>query len=166
MRAKVEPSKLQGHSMMPSEMKLIGFLLVFTTVLSCSGADETQSAGPPPRCIENLNVDCTDVLYPSSAYSTIFEKLVQPQCAIGSSCHGANGAMGGLVLANADEAYDALLGTKGGTKHVVPGDPTCSPLMVRLESRDANFQMPRGSRFSEPALCNFIQWIKQGAQKN
>ena len=74
--------------------------------------------------------------------------------------------MGGLVLVNADDTYDALLGVKGGVKRVLPHDPKCSPLMGRLASRDPNFQMPRGSPFGEAELCDFVQWIKQGAAKN
>jgi hypothetical protein len=59
-----------------------------------------------------------------------------------------------------------LLGLKGGTKRVVPRNAACSPLMVRLESSDPNFQMPRGSRLTDAQLCDFVQWIQAGAQKN
>jgi hypothetical protein len=38
--------------------------------------------------------------------------------------------------------------------------------MVRLESRDNNFVMPQGMRLTEEALCDFVLWIKDGAQKN
>ena len=106
------------------------------------------------------------MLHDPPLYSTIYREIIQPQCTAGSSCHSADAAMGGLVLANADDTYDALLGVKGGTKRVVPLDPACSPLMLRLTSRDPNFVMPKGSRLSEPAICDFVQWIKQGAQKN
>jgi hypothetical protein len=139
---------------------------VAALLFSCSGAEEAKGPPPPPACVENLNVDCTVLLHSPPVYSKIYPDLIQPQCAIGSSCHGANGAMGGLVLATADEAYEGLLGTKGGTKRVIPFDPVCSPLMVRLESHDPAIQMPPGNRLSEPALCDFIQWIKQGAAKN
>jgi hypothetical protein len=132
-------------------------------VASCSGGDPPQAPAPP--CVENLNVDCTDVFY-EPTYTNIYTKTLELQCTLGSNCHSAAGAMGGLVLATADGAYDALLGLKGGTKRVVPYDPTCSPLMVRLESRDNNFVMPQGMRLSEFALCDFMQWIKNGAQKN
>jgi hypothetical protein len=132
----------------------------------CSGGDDNGNPSPRPPCIENLNVDCTELRIDPPVYGRIFGEIMHPQCAVGSSCHGTEGAMGGLVLATADEAYDALLGLKGGTKHVLPNDPKCSPLMVRLESRDPNFQMPRGSRLTEPELCDFVQWIKKGAQKN
>jgi hypothetical protein len=131
----------------------------------CSG-DGDGNPPPPPPCVDNLNVDCTQVAWSPPLYSTIYEKIIQPQCTIGSSCHSADAAMGGLALANADDAYDALLGLKGGTKRVIPNDPKCSPLMVRLESHDPNYVMPRGSRLLEVELCDFVQWIKLGAQKN
>jgi hypothetical protein len=135
-----------------------------TALAGCGGDDSSSSDGS--TCIENLNTGCTDLLYTPPVYPTIFEKILVPQCALGSSCHGSDGAMGGLAITDADRTYDTLLGTKGGVKRVIPHDPTCSPLMLRLESRDPNFLMPRGSRLSEPALCVFVQWIKAGAQRD
>jgi hypothetical protein len=132
---------------------------------ACSGVDEAPGPDAPPECVENLNLTCTPLDDPP-IYPTIYQKLIQPQCTLGSGCHSTDGAMGGLVLGNADDTYDALLGLKGGTKHIVASDAACSPLMVRLESRDPNFQMPRGSRFSEAELCDFVKWIQAGAQKN
>jgi hypothetical protein len=141
------------------------FAVVAMSLTQCSGDGDDNPPAPPP-CVADLNVGCTDVRYDPPVYSTIFQKIIQPQCTLGSSCHSADAAMGGLVLANADDTYDALLGLKGGTKRVLPNDPKCSPLMVRLESRDPNYVMPRGSRLLETELCDFVQWIKQGAQKN
>ncbi len=135
------------------------------SLTQCSSGDDGKPS-PAPLCAENLNVDCSELRIDPPVYSRIFTDIIHPQCSLGSSCHGTDGAMGGLVLATADDTYDALLGSKGGTKRVLPNDPKCSPLMVRLESRDPNFQMPRGSRLTEPELCDFVQWIKQGAQKN
>jgi Planctomycete cytochrome C len=153
---------------MKAHLTVMAIAVVASTpaLSACSGGDETRLPGAPPACVENLNVDCTELLHDPPVYATIFRDLIQPQCAVGSGCHGADGAMGGLVLADADETYDTLLGLKGGTKRVLPGDPACSPLMVRLESRDPNFVMPRGSRLPDPALCDFVQWIKRGAQRN
>jgi hypothetical protein len=137
------------------------------SLMHCSGGDDDGNPPTPPQCVENLNVDCTDVAHSPPLYSTIFREIIQKQCALGSSCHGTDGAMGGLVLASANDTYDALLGLKAGTtKRVLPNDPKCSPLMVRLESRDPDYVMPRGSRLTEPELCEFVQWIKQGAPKN
>jgi hypothetical protein len=132
----------------------------------CSEGDDNGPPPPPPPCVENLNVDCTELLYRPPIYSNIFAKSIEKTCTLGSSCHSADGAMGGLVLVNADDTYDALLGVKGGVKRVLPNDPKCSPLMVRLASRDPNYVMPRGDPFEPPELCDFVQWIKQGAAKN
>jgi len=140
-------------------------LLTCTLYGTACGVDEAPGPAAPPDCVENLNLNCSPSDDPP-IYPTIYPTLIQPQCTLGSSCHSADGAMGGLVLAKADDTYDTLLGLKGGTKYVVPGDAACSPLMVRLESHDPNFQMPRGSRFSEPQLCDFVKWIQAGAQKN
>jgi hypothetical protein len=131
---------------------------------ACSGSD-VNSQSPPPPCVENLNLSC-NVLHDPPIYPTIYKQIIQPQCTLGSGCHSTDGAMGGLVLANAEDTYDALLGLKGGTKRVVPRDAACSPLMVRLESHDPNFQMPRGSRLSDAELCDFVKWIQAGASEN
>jgi hypothetical protein len=143
-------------------------IALFTCALygtACNGVDQAPGPDAPPDCVENLNLNCAPIDDPP-IYSTIYQVRIQPQCTLGSGCHSADAAMGGLVLTNADDTYGTLLGLKGGTKHVVPGDAACSPLMVRLESHDPNFQMPRGSRLTEPELCDFVKWIQAGAQKN
>jgi hypothetical protein len=142
-------------------------IALFTCALceaACSGPDVT-SQSPPPTCVDDLNFTCA-VQDDPPVYSTIYKRIIQPQCTLGSSCHSTDGAMGGLVLANAEETYDALLGVKGGAKRVVPRDAACSPLVVRLESHDPNFQMPRGSRLTDAELCDFVKWIQAGAQDN
>jgi hypothetical protein len=132
----------------------------------CSAGDDGSNPTPPPQCVEKLDVDCSVLLYSPPTFTKIYHELIQKDCTLGTSCHSSDAAMGGLVLSNADDTYDALLGVKGGVKRVIPRDPACSPLMVRLESRDPNYVMPQGMRYSEPALCDFIQWIKDGAEKN
>ena len=133
--------------------------------VACSGTGVDGQPPPPPTCVQDLNFSCS-VLHDPPIYSTIFDKTIQPNCSIGASCHSTDAAMGGLVLANADDSYNALLGLKGGAKRVVPRDAACSPLMVRLESHDPNFQMPRGGRLSDAALCDFVKWIQAGAAKD
>jgi Planctomycete cytochrome C len=151
----------------PTQAICIGLLAGAMSSVHCSGGDDDVQS-PPTNCVENLNIDCSPLLHDPPLYSTIYRDLIQPQCTLGSSCHSGSGAMGGLVLDNPDDTYDALLGLKGGIKRVLPRDPACSPLVVRLQSRDPNFAMPpgAGSRLSDAALCDFVQWIKQGAEKN
>ncbi|HMI85893.1 MAG TPA: c-type cytochrome domain-containing protein [Polyangiaceae bacterium] len=150
----------------PTRATFLVLLAGAISSIQCSGGDDGGNLPPPPSCVENLNIDCKELRFDPPVYSKIFTGIIQPQCTLGSSCHGIDGAMGGIVLANADDTYDTLLGLKGGPKRVLPNDPKCSPFMVRLESRDPNYQMPRGSRLTEPELCDFVQWIKQGASKN
>jgi hypothetical protein len=135
------------------------------SMTQCSGGDDDGNP-PPSKCVDDLKVDCSELAVDPPVYSKIFPEIIQKQCALGTSCHGVDGAMGGIVLATADATYDTLLGVKGGTKYVLPNDPKCSPLVGRLASRDPNFVMPRGNRLSDSELCDFVQWIKQGAQKN
>jgi hypothetical protein len=141
----------------------IVFLVSAMSSTRCSGGDDAPP--PPPPCVENLNLNCIPIHQPP-IYSTIFSKTILVKCATGSNCHSAAGAMGGLVLDNADDTYDALLGLKGGTKRVLPRDPACSPLMLRLTSRDPNYVMPRGAPLDVSEVCDFVVWIKEGAQKD
>lgn len=133
-------------------------------VLSCGGDDNPPVS--PAACVENLQVDCGAVFVDPPTYANIYSTFIQKQCAIGSSCHTADVAMGGLGFGSADDTYHTLLGDKGGKKYVVPNDPACSPLMVRLESRDNKFVMPQGARMTEPELCDFVKWIAEGAKQN
>jgi len=141
----------------------IALLVCAMSSTRCSGGDDTPP--PPPPCVENLNTNCAP-LHAPPIYSTIYREIILKQCTTGTVCHSAAGAMGGLVLDNADDTYDALLGVKGGTKRVLPRDPACSPLMLRLTSRDPNYVMPQGSRLLDSEICDFVLWIKEGAQKN
>jgi hypothetical protein len=130
---------------------------------ACSGP-HGGNPPPPPACVEDLNTGCNMVLF-DPTYTNLYNNIIVKQCTAGSSCHSADGAMGGLVLANADDAYDALLGLKGGPKRVLPHDPKCSPLMVRFTSTDPEYQMPRGMPLPPAAICDFVRWIANGALK-
>jgi hypothetical protein len=149
---------------MKSFFRWSGLLVGCALAGACGGGDDAPAG--PPACVEGLKIDCGALLYSPPIYSTIYSGIIQTQCAIGSSCHSKDAAMGGLALANADDAYHTLLGEKGGKKYVVPNDPTCSPLMVRLESNDKDFVMPQGMQLTAEARCDFVQWIAQGAAQN
>jgi hypothetical protein len=72
--------------------------------------------------------------------------------------------MKGLIFADADAAYELLLAPPDAAPRVLPGDPSCSLLMIRLESTDPSYRMPPGpTPLSDPALCDIVQWIAQGA---
>jgi hypothetical protein len=99
----------------------------------------------------------------------LFQHLFLPTCgspSSGGSCHGPSGAKGGLVLSDIDGAYAELLGTQDGRVRVVPNDPECSLLEVRLESTDPAFRMPLGTMpLPESVRCAVRKWIANGAPR-
>src|SRR5262245_31486893 len=109
------------------------FTLCFA-VLGC-GPDPTDS------CLQSLNTNCSPLYNPT--FEEIHRMTLTRTCALaGSACHAPEGAQGGLILSNIDQAYALLLGTDGGRARVKPNDPKCSLLMQKLESTDPSFVMP------------------------
>jgi cytochrome c len=127
-------------------------------LVGCSG-----SHNDGPSCVANLNTSCSP-LYAPPTYAMIFEHTLRPTCAQGiGTCHTSDAAKGGLVFEDAGAAYALLLGTQGGKKRVLPGDPSCSLIVEKLESTDPKFQMPPGNPLLPSERCDFVQWIAQGA---
>jgi hypothetical protein len=124
--------------------------------------------GPgPSTCLEDLDLECAPTFAPT--FDAFFENQLSTTCGssvTGTSCHGPDGAQAGLVLGDADTAYDALLGMgSDGSPRVIPGDPECSGLMKRLESDDPTFVMPVGAQLDEGERCAIRQWIADGAMR-
>ena len=115
-------------------------------------------------CLEELSRECS--LAFTATYEAFYDNLLGRTCAAaGTSCHAAEGAMGGLVLEDREMAYDALLGNLDGRARVVAGDAECSPLVARIESDDPGFQMPPSAKLSPEQRCAIIQWIDMGAER-
>jgi hypothetical protein len=142
-------------------------LAVGLLAFGCNGDDVDGSpddAGPG-NCIAALSLDC-EPTYPAT-FEAFYEHRIAVTCgaaSTGASCHGADGAQGGLVLSGQDQSYDALLGDIDGRARVIPGDPECSILMRRLESDDPEFVMPVGMPLREGERCAVRQWIAAGAE--
>jgi Planctomycete cytochrome C len=133
-------------------------------LLALSSCADDATAPGRPQC---LTADPTDLnclpLYPPE-FGEIFHRTLNVTCAsTGVSCHGQDGSMGNLVFVNMTDSYDALLGQKGGTRRVIPGDPACSELMVRLDSLGKDWSMPPGTPLDERARCAIRRWIAAGA---
>jgi hypothetical protein len=143
--------------------------------LGCGGDDDAASDDAAVEdagngCLAPLPDDCT-AAYPPS-YDAIYDNLLRKSCgsaATGSTCHYGptpDTAQGGLVLSDRDKTYDYLLGTLGGRARVIPGDPECSVLVQRLESKDAALRMPRGGDPLPPNVrCVVRKWIESGAER-
>jgi hypothetical protein len=133
----------------------------------CLVAFAACSSHDAPACVVDPSPSCKPA-YDPPVYATIFTKILQPTCATGAgTCHTSDAAMGSLALDNVDVAYDQLLGRNGAPRvRVVPGNPSCSLLMERLESSDPAFRMPRGDiSLSAAEICTIAQWISAGAQR-
>ncbi len=118
----------------------------------------------PPACLAAPpTVDCRSDFSPT--FDEIFDRVLSQTCATaGASCHGPAGAQGGLAFTDADSAYDQLLGISNGRARVVPGDPPCSRIMVRLESVGEPWQMPPGGMpIPTGQRCAMRRWIAEGA---
>lgn len=134
----------------------IGLLML--GLAGCSGDDGKACLDPLPR-------DCA---YVWGDYEAIHDNLLGSTCggsSTGGSCHAPEGAQGGLVLQDADGAYDALLGGDGGEARVIPGDPECSELVRRIYSSKPGTQMPPGQPLSDEQKCSIVRWIADGADR-
>lgn len=125
----------------------------------------TSSAPAPPACV-TVNADCKPQ-YDPPTFATIQDKIFRPTCATGTgTCHTADAAKGGLVLADPDDAYRRLLGQDGSHARVTPRDPACSLLTERLLSKDPDFHMPPGSTsLTDGEVCTIVKWIANGAER-
>jgi hypothetical protein len=105
----------------------------------------------------------------STDYNTIYGKVFSTRCGTATgvmTCHGTIGNQGGLTLADADGAFNSLLGAGAAHARVLPGDPACSPLMARLTTADASLRMPKGEApLAEGVICAIQSWIREGASR-
>lgn len=131
---------------------------------ACNGDGPVPDDAGPMNCIPPISREC-DLAFPPT-YDRFYEELLQGTCAAGgTSCHGPDGAMAGLVLDDRDMAYDYLLGDVDGRARVIAGDPECSLLVHRIESDDPEFQMPPLAPLTDEERCSIIQWIDMGAER-
>jgi len=130
--------------------------LLCLAVLALAGCPET----PPPTC-KTVDTACLPGYQPT--FTNVYENTLRQTCgSTNSSCHSAGNHAGGLSFESQDVAYEQLLdATK---RRVVPGDPSCSELIVRADSPGEDYQMPPGDALSAPERCALIQWVVQGAQ--
>lgn len=130
------------------------------------GAGGGAGGSDGPTCLDPLPQSCDPTFAPT--YEAFYDNLLGRTCgasSTGSSCHGPDGGMAGLYLHDRDMAYDYLLGNVDDRARVVPGDPECSVIVQRIESKDPNFFMPPTARLSDGQRCAIEQWIAMGAQR-
>jgi len=116
---------------------------------------------PPPEC-KVVDTDCLPGYVPT--FTNVYTNQLEDGCgSTKSNCHSKGNRAGGLSFESEDIAYEGLLdATK---QRVVPGDPSCSEMIVRTDSPGEDYQMPPGDALSGPQRCALIQWVLQGAQR-
>jgi hypothetical protein len=126
--------------------RLVGALAVVS--LGCS-------TNPVPACI-TVDASCAPLYAPT--FDNVYTTTLKNTC--GSDVHACHAALGasGLSFATEDTAYAEL---RDG--QVTPGDPGCSPMIVRTSSVGARYQMPPGDPLSPQERCALVQWVKAGA---
>lgn len=114
------------------------------------------------ECLPKLDLDCTPQYAPT--FSNIHANTFARSCATTSACHAGDGAQAGLRLSDPDEAHRLLTDAERGPL-ARARDPSCSPLIQRIESTDPGFMMPPGRMLSEPERCAIRRWVQAGAQR-
>lgn len=128
--------------------------LWFVTALAAALAGCTSEL--PPACI-TVDTACAPLYAPS--FDNVYTMTLKNTCGSErSSCHSAAGKQGGMSFQDEQHAYDALLAGR-----VVPGNPGCSKMVVRIGSPGAAYQMPPGDELSSAERCSLLQWVAAGA---
>lgn len=121
----------------------------------------------PPQCI-TVDTSCAPGYVPN--FHNIYTNTIASSCGpTNSSCHSTAGNAGGMSFADEATAYAALLAPKSkidpSRPRLVPGNPACSLVVVRVDSPGASYQMPPppGDPIMSGERCAIIQWIANGA---
>jgi hypothetical protein len=131
-------------------------------VLALSGCPSE----PPPACI-TVETSCQAAYQPT--FDMVYKQTLSKSCGNdNSSCHSDAGHQAGLVFTDPVVSYQELLDNSSidpTRKRVVPGDPACSLLIVRVNSPGKDYQMPKGDPLDPSVRCAMIQWVEMGAMQ-
>jgi hypothetical protein len=138
---------------------------VLVTALGCPSDDDGQDDGPL-ACVDVDADGCAPLYAPT--WDNVFAMTLTPDCTTGGlSCHASADALGaaehGLFFADPEGARALLLEDRGDATFVVPGDPSCSQLVIRLVTEDTVKRMPPGLMLSPEETCSVMQWVEMGA---
>ncbi len=135
-----------------------------TLLFAACTDDGPADDGATPACVE-IDYEGCALLYPPT-WDQVWEQTITTSCSGGgAACHddGEDGER--LRLVEPDAAYLAL--TEGEHPQVIPGDPRCSPLLIRLESEDPTYRMPPGNTaLAAGARCSIATWVAAGATQD
>lgn len=142
-----------------SRSRLALLAATLLVISACPSGDDTDDGS---SCVTRDASACTPLYEPT--WDRVFSQTILPRCGTpGSACHAeptAVGAGGGFVVTDMAATRAALL----DDGFVVPGDASCSLLMVRLDTDDDSLRMPPGAQpLDEAERCSVAQWVANGA---
>lgn len=148
---------------------VLGLAPVGCTDAGDEAGDETEADSgddPIPECIDYDLTGCS-ALYPPT-FDQVWTQTFANGCAeFGGACHAqddAAGAVRGMTFIDPQTTWDHLMMDGMSGPLVVPGDPLCSPLFVRLATDDPAIRMPPGAApLGTTTLCSIGTWISDGA---
>jgi hypothetical protein len=115
-------------------------------------------------CVE-VDLTCNQLYEPT--FENVFERTLLQKCGTeGDTCHSVDGHMNGLVFAEIDDAYAELLGLTPDGARVIPGDPSCSEMIMRISADDPDYLMPPGEPLSPQERCALVKWVAAGALRS
>lgn len=121
-------------------------------------------AACPQEALECVEVDpqCAPLYEPT--FANVYAMTIEPKCSVSGSCHAGASPRGGLDLSTPDGAYAALL--QAGEDRVIPGEPSCSEVVMRAATELRQYRMPPGNdTLSAPEQCAVQRWIAAGAPR-
>lgn len=145
--------------------RVLGFVSGVTLVgalAACGGGSSsptpTPTATPDPRTVQA-----------DPSFSSTVQEIFERKGCTNGACHGGS-AQAGLNLARGS-SYANLVGVRGTQEpivRVIPGDPSGSYLVIKLEGRQSvGSRMPQtGTPLDTIDLTNIRNWIAQGAKNN
>lgn len=119
------------------------------------------ACGSPQDPLECATVETSCApLYPPT-FDNVYATTLAAKCGSdGVACHSNAGMKGGMSFADRDTAYASLLAV--GEDRVIPGDPACSEMIIRVFAT-GSVQMPPGVDLSAEERCALVQWVAAGA---
>ena len=138
------------------------------------GSSDGDSTNAEPICLDKpADATCTTVPYGihngqiAPTFSDIFSHTLQQSCGSQTTCHAGSRPQNGLALDVQATAYTDLMAENaaGTTRRVIPRDTKCGELIVRLETPNVSWGMPKGSHLPDDLLCVFRHWIAEGAPR-
>jgi Planctomycete cytochrome C len=133
-------------------MSFVAIAVVLAVGVNAGCSDDVQ-----PACTA-VSISCQPLYVPT--FANVYANTIAVRCGgDASSCH-ADSSRSGLSFATKAASHGALL---LNADRVVPGDASCSGMIVRVFSEGHDWSMPPGAPLAAAERCALAQWVQNGA---